>query len=306
MSEPNNKTVAWLERDFPRADARDEFSAHTVENPLPEGARNAFLASKLRVLRTHPMSPSERRERVQDFLDRLQLEAPLTESLPGGGGVGYGVFYDPSFKVAFQTGTGLAWGIVFSTPPGGNVSTWLYLTGMNRAGMGAEAFIAYNGQNDISFNVFDWAVRQWQIHRPLATMGQYVGSITANGSQFPIVQLANLTYQNGPTSWVNEVQVLNQSTKTLDVAYRNQYSATLEQQTNSYIGSWAAELETFQTAYQGTNPMGCSNAMFAITDGNGAWSPWALLSSADALPRQDNNGFHTLFVDPAYSWAVSS
>jgi hypothetical protein len=306
VADSDTNATPWLERNFPQADARDAFSAQTAATPLPEGTENAFLANKLQILRTHPMAPPERRRLVQKFLDSLHLETPLTESMPAGGGVGYGMFYDPAFKTAFRTGTGLAWGIVFSDPPGGNVSDWLYLTGMNRASMGAEAFIAYNGQNDITFNVLDWAVRQWKIHRPLSTMAQYIGSVSANGTQFPVIQLANLTYQNGPDSWVNEVRVLNQSARTLDVAYQNQYPATLAQQTDSYIGSWAATVETFQVLYQGTNPMGCSNAKFALTGPDGAWSPWTLLSPANASPREDNKGFRTLFVDPAYSWAVDS
>jgi hypothetical protein len=302
----SDQSKNWLEPNFPKADAREAFAAATKGTPLPKGAENTFVATKLHILRSHPIPPSERNRLVKNFLDSVTLATPLIEGPPTGGGVGYGMFYDPAFKVAFQTGTGIAWGIVFSIPPGGNVSSWLYLTGMNRASLGAEAFIAYNGQNDITFNVFDWAVPKWQVHRPVAQMGDYVGSITANGNQFPVVQVANLTYQNGPASWVNEVRVLNHSSNTLDVAYQNVYSATLQQQTSSFTGSWAAIVETFQTVYEGTNPMGCSNAKFALTDAAGEWGPWSLISPANTLLRSDNKGFQQLFIDPNYSWAVSS
>jgi hypothetical protein len=297
----------WLEPDFPHADARPAFAARSEGVQVPSGVENAFLMSKLKILRSHPGPPAERRRLEQSFLGSLNLTETLIDSEPVGGRVGYGMFYNPIFKTAFQSGTGLAWGIVFSNPPGGNVATWLYLTGMNRASMGAEAFIAYNGQNDITFNVFDWARSpRLQPPVPLQTMMQYVGTVSANGSEFPAVMVANLTYQNGPTSWVNEIKVLNQSTKTLDLAYQFIYPATLEQQTTPAVGSWAPIVETFQSVYSGTNPMGCFGAKLATSDAPGSWGPWTLLDPSQIYPRADNQGFHPVVFGPNYSWAVTS
>ena len=307
MAQAEKDTFQWLNPDFPKNDARDAFVAHTSDTPLPLGAEHAFLASKLHILRTHPLPTAERDKTVQDFLDNLGLAAPLADGAPvGGGGVGYGMFYTPAFKTAFQSGTGLAWSIVFSDPPGGNVGSWLYLTGMNRASMGAEAFIAYQGQSDISFNIFDWACQQWRIHRPISTMAAYVGTVTANGTQYPVMQIANLTYQTGDTNWVNEVRVLNYSTGALDVAYQYAYDATLVQQTSSSTGSWAAIVETYQPSYSGTGPMGCLNAAIASPDVDGTWGSWARLDPAQVSPRSDNKGFNLAFLDPAFSWVVSS
>jgi hypothetical protein len=307
VADSDTNAAPWLERDFPQADARDAFSAQTAATPLPQGAESAFIANKLQILRSHPVPPPERRRLVQGFLDSLYLKTPLIESRPVPGGVGYGMFYTPTFKTAFQSGTGLAWGIVCPTPPGGNVSDWLYLTGMNRASMGTEAFVAYHGQNDMTFNVFDWSRSpQWQIHRPMATMADYLGTVATNENQFPAIQVVNLTYQNGATSWVNEVRLLNHATGNLDVAYQYVYTATLQQQTSQGVGSWAAIVETFQPAYTGTSPMGCFDAKINSMDPNGEWGQWSLLDPSQVFLRVDNKGFHQLFIDPDYSWAVIS
>jgi len=305
MAQSNQQARSWLDPDFPRGDAREMFASISAATPLPRAAVDSFVTSKLRALRTHPLPSAERERLTEGFITRMQIAPSVLDSLPGGGGVGYGMFYDPNFRTAFQTGTGIAWGIVFSVPPGGNVLNWLYLTAMNRASLGAEAFIAYNGQNDISFNVFDWAIPGWKVHVPIAQIGNYVGSVTANGMQFPTVQVATLTYQaNG--LWVNQVRVLNHSTNIADVAYENQYPASFPQQVGSFTGSWAPIIETFQARYSDTNPMGCNNAKFATMGPDGTW-PWSQLTPANVVPRSDENGFAALFVDPvdpASSWLV--
>ena len=56
------------------------------------------------------------------------------------------MFYTSAFRSAFARGTSLYYEIVCPTQPGGNVNTWLYLTGMNRAQRGVEAFVSYQGQ----------------------------------------------------------------------------------------------------------------------------------------------------------------
>jgi hypothetical protein len=305
VARSNQQNQDWLDPEFPRGDAREVFARISSATPLPQGAADTFVASKLRLLRAHPLPSSERERQTTDFVTRMQIAPQVLKSLPGGGGVGYGMFYDQNFRVAFQTGTGIAWGIVFSIPPGGNVSNWLFLTAMNRASLGCEAFIAYNGQTDISFNVFDWAIPKWQVHTPISQIPQYIGSVTASGNRFPMVQVANLTYQ-ADGLWVNDVRVLNQNTNTLDSAYRNQYPATLPQQIGSFMGSWAPIVETFQAEYAGTNPMGCDNAKFAMTDSDGAWAPWSLLTPAEAMPRSDENGFTPVGDPTTYSWAVTS
>jgi len=298
----------WLDDEFPKSDSSASvFADFTRATPLPEGAEQAFKKSKLHLLRTAPIPPHQRNALVQRFLKDSFISVTSVESGPTPGGVGYGMFYTPAFKGAFQAGTGLAWGIVCPIPPGGNVSDWLYLTGMNRAGLGCEAFVAYHGQNDITFNVFDWSRSpQWQVHRPLSSMPEYLGTITANGAQFPVILVMNLTYQTNPTTWVNEVRVLNNTTQALDLAYQYSYQASLAQQLSPGVGSWAAIVETFQASYSGTKPMGCVNAKVATRAPDGAWAAWVLLDPTQVTLRVDNKGFHQLFLDPDFSWAVES
>ena len=307
MAQDQRNRSQWLNPDFPQSDAREVFAQQTASSPLPVGAEVAFMSSKLQILRTHPVAPRERQELVRDFLDKMPSMVPEVVTGPEPGGVGYGMFYEPTFKTAFVSGTGLAWGIVCPVPPGGNVSDWLYLTGMNRASMGCEAFVAYHGQNDVTFNVFDWSRSpKWQIHTPLSNMKDYVGTIVTNGTSFPVVQLINLTYQNDQASWINEIQLLNQTTGVLDLCYRYLYPATFAQQTTPSVGSWAAIVETFQPAYAGTNAMGCLNAKITSRGNDGTWGPWNLLDPTQATLRIDNKGFHQLFLDQEYSWAVGS
>lgn len=73
------------------------------------------------------------------------------------GGVGYGFYFNSNFVNDFTTGTSITYDIICPTTPGGNVSTFLYLTSTNRAAKGVEALISYKGQDELSFKVFDWA-----------------------------------------------------------------------------------------------------------------------------------------------------
>jgi hypothetical protein len=158
MAEDNRSVdVPSLSYRFERNDARNDFAEITAKTPLPEGAESAFVASRLQLLRTHPVVLETRKRMVDSYLDSVRERMPVVETRPTPGGVGHGMFCTSAFRTAFQTGTGIAWGIVCPSPPGGNVSDWLYLTATNRSSMGVEAFIAYHGQTDITFGVFDWA-----------------------------------------------------------------------------------------------------------------------------------------------------
>ena len=306
---PRDMDDAWLALELPRTDSQERFKAETQKHPVTKEMQNTFLRSKLHMLQTYPVPPPQRERLVESFANQLSLTAPLDHSDPPPGGVGYGTYYNPYFKTAFQFGTALAWGIVFATPPGGNVDTFLYLTGMNRASVGAEAYIAYNGQDDIRFAVWDWskpASQQPVVNCDLSAMTEYVGTIPVNGNQLPLIQLMNLTYQNGGESWTNEVQVLNQTTHVPTVAYQSSYPATIDQQKGSAIGSWAAIVETFQPFYQNTNPMGCFQAKIASMNAPGTWGPWGLLDPSEVSFRTDNKGFHPLLPPTDYNWLVIS
>jgi hypothetical protein len=94
---------------------------------------------------------------------------------PVPGGVGYGMFYKGAFRRAFARGTSFSYEIVCPNPPGGNIDTSLYVTATNRAHKGVEAFVAYQGQDDTRFKVFDWArprrrSRHWQVDIAFANL----------------------------------------------------------------------------------------------------------------------------------------
>jgi len=107
--------------DYSIGDRRAEFAKLSRKSRRNPAAEQAFLASKLHVLRTHPsLSLVERKNAVEIFTSRFvgRRKAPSgTQPVPGG--VGYGMFYDSAFKANFTTGTAIAWDIVCPTPPGG-------------------------------------------------------------------------------------------------------------------------------------------------------------------------------------------
>src|ERR1700690_3426371 len=96
-------TVPSLGTEFPKGDARETFDTITARTPLPDGAESAFVASRLQLLRTHPVALGTRRHMVESYLDSVRSRVPVIETRPTPGGVGYGMFYTPEFKAAFQT-----------------------------------------------------------------------------------------------------------------------------------------------------------------------------------------------------------
>src|SRR5215470_4394180 len=118
------------------ADVQEHFAAVTAKTPVDYSFRDAFVQSKLMLAHTHPaLDVASRDVAVQGLAQRLGAEAlnsfsrlsqpSLQETAqPVPGGVGYGFFYDATFKTAWGHGTALAFDIVCPTPPDGNVNTW--------------------------------------------------------------------------------------------------------------------------------------------------------------------------------------
>jgi hypothetical protein len=302
-------------RDMPTevADARDSFAKITIEAPPDEGANQAFLASKLHLIRTDPtLHKAERASVVGQLGERVgraALEQLAKETVPVPGGVGYGVFYNGSFKSAFAQGTSFYFDIVCPTAPGGNVNTWLYLTGMNRAGRGIEAFVSYYGQTEPHFKVFDWArpeAEHWQVDCPWSTLGSYLGTVSAHGRSYQTIGVWNSTYQIADGQWRNEAWLWNRAASRWDLIYRYDYAGTQAEQTGGYVGSWGPIVETFQDSYQNTNELGALNTMLISRNSSGTWGSWQLLSAADSYIRVDNKGFDLTFLDPNYAFVVDS
>jgi hypothetical protein len=130
------------------ADVRDEFARVTEGEPNDEAAVRAFVASKVHMLRSHPLLRQPAWARLAAKLeDRIAVAPATLEDEPTPGGVGYGVFDKPDFKSAYATGTAIYWEIICPNPPGGNVETWLYQTAHERGTSGAcraRAVVAFS------------------------------------------------------------------------------------------------------------------------------------------------------------------
>ena len=290
-------------------DMRQEFEAITHSTPRNHAAEQAFLASKAHIIRTHPtLAPAARAAALASIAGLPTLDArPHQQPIPGG--VGYGLFYEAGFKSNYATGTAIAWDIICPTPPGGNVNTFLYLTATNRTAKGVEAFVSYDGQNQTFFKVFDWArnpAAPWQTNIPFANLGNYVRTDSTHGNTYDVLPVLNVTQQGSPNQWWNQVYLWNHVANHYDLIYQFEYTATLADQQNNWVGSWAPIVETFQNPYMNTSPMGTINTQLISKNAGNQWGAWGLLASSDSYIRTDNVGFHLLFLDPNYTFAVNS
>jgi hypothetical protein len=294
-------------------DARRTFAKITAGTERDEQADRAFLAAKAHAIRTHPRLDRHQRGAAFAELERRIGYESVTaaeargDGAPVPGGVGYGFFYDDPFKGGFAQGTSLYWEIVCPNPPGGNVNTFLYLTAMNRAAMGVEAFVSYNGQNEPHFRVFDWARSDhWQTDCPFGALSSYLGPIDAHGTTYQTLAVWNSTYQISATQWRNEALLWNRTANRWDLMYRYDYAATQPDQTAGYTGSWAPIVETFQNPYYCTARLGGLSTMLITRGESGGWGTWQLLSAANSWVRTDNVGFSPVFLDANYSLVVHS
>ena len=292
------------------ADVRTLFADITKMTPRDEVAEKVFLASKMQIVQTHPaLDLPARKVAAADLASGTKDAVTPTSTGPVPGGVGYGMFFNSSFKTNWATGTAIYWEIICPTPPGGNVNTFLYLTATNRSGKGVEAFISYNGQNQTFFKVFDWArfpAAPWQTNIPFANLASYVRTESAHGHPYQVLPLMNVTYQSAANHWYNQVWLWNHTANRWDLIYQFDYPATLAEQQGVWVGSWGPIVETFQSPYIGTHPMGALNTQMLSRASNNQWGAWHLLSPSDSDVRTDNTGFHLLFLDPNYAWAVNS
>jgi hypothetical protein len=293
-------------------DERRTFARISKETPRDERAELAFVASKAHMIRTHPgLRRSGRARAYAALAERVGYEVAAAaedrETAPVPGGVGYGLFYTTSFKSAFDGGTSMYFEIACPTPPGGNVNTWLYLTGMNRAGLGIEAFVSYFAQDEAHFKVFDWARSDhWQVDTPFGSLGSYLDTVTAHGTAYQVIGVWNSTFQISSTQWRNEAWLWNRAANRWDLIYRYDYAATNADQTGGFTGSWGPIVETFQNPYYCTNRMGELNTMLISRNAAGVWGSWQLLAAADSYVRTDNVGFIQVFLDTNYSLIVDS
>jgi hypothetical protein len=289
-------------------DHQAEFAEITAKTPVDQNFRNAFMQSKLRIALTHPRFDFAARDQaVANLVERLGPRASELATPPTPGGVGYGLFYTSAFKTGWGHGTSFACDFVCPSPPGGNVSTWLYLTATNRSGLGVEAFVAYDGQGTPHFRVFDWARNDhWQTDIPFTSLGNYLTKMSAHGHPYPVLPVWNSTWLIGANRYRNQALLYNHVRGGWDLVYQYDYAGTDAQQKTGFVGSWAPIVETFQSAYLHTQPMGALVTQLISADNNGHWGSWALLAASNSNVRTDNVGFHLVFLDPNYAFIVNS
>lgn len=228
-------------------DRRAQFTAISRSAPAKRGSARAFLASKLVMLRTHPgLTEQQTAEGEAMLAHKFGTKArAVLDNQQAGGGVGYGMIYTNGFRAAFARGTSLYYEIVCPDLPGGNVDTWLYLTATNRAQRGVEALVAYDGQNDTRFLVFDWArSARWQVDVKLAKLTAYLRRTIAHGFSVQALLIQNNTVEIGMGKWRNEV--LLRVANRWDLVYRFDYPSTTVEQQSGFVGSWGPIVETYQ------------------------------------------------------------
>lgn len=298
---PSNRPHGAIE------DHQAVFAEITAKTPVDQNFRNAFMQGKLRIASTHPQQTLAARDQaVASLVERMGDEADQSRRPPPGG-VGYGMFYTSAFKTGWGHGTSFSCDFVCPSPPGGNVNTWLYLTATNRSGLGVEAFVAYNAQGTPHFKVFDWARNDhWQTDTPFTSLGNYLTTASAHGHAYPVLPVWNSTWMIGANKYRNQALLYNHVRGGWDLVYQYDYTATDAQQKSGWIGSWGPIVETFQTAYLHTKPMGAIATQLISADNNGHWGNWALLSASNSTVRVDNLGFHLMFLDPNYAFLVNS
>jgi len=291
-------------------DRQKAFAEITAKTPVNEAVRSAFLLSKIKIASTHPnLDLAARDYAVKSLSEHLGIEAEAmamaTQPVPGG--VGYGFFYTSAFKTLWGHGTSFSCDFVCPVPPGGNVNTWLYLTATNRSGLGVEAFVSYNGQGTPHFMVFDWARSDhWQTDIPFTSLGNYLMTATAHGHPYQVLPVWNSTWLIGTNRYRNQALLYNHVRGGWDLMYQYDYTATDAQQKTGWIGSWGPIVETFQSPYINTNPMGALVTQLISADNSGNWGSWALLSASNSTVRTDNVGFRLVFLDPNYAFVVNS
>src|SRR5438067_1841391 len=95
---------------YTTADVRTLFADVTKRTPRDEESEHAFLTSKWHLIRTHPtFDPATRKVIADDYTRGLNVQVAQHLTGPVPGGVGYGMFYNSSFKTNWATGTAIYW-----------------------------------------------------------------------------------------------------------------------------------------------------------------------------------------------------
>jgi hypothetical protein len=309
----------------PPGDARDAFAKPSPPGRERDESVKAFIQAKWDVLRGDTrIDPRFRALVFADFAKRLRYGADIP---PVPGGYGYAAVYLPGFKTAFNGGTSLYWQAICPTKPGGNVSTYLFLTAANRASFGCEALVHYDAQTEAHFSVYDWSKPsddRWQTDVAFSRLASYLFQQSIQGQIRQTLPIWNSTYEivdvieepagenaeeidlESKRRWRNDVLLYNHVESRWDLIYRHDYNASLGNQRGSTIGSWGPDVETFQQYYHGTEDFGTNATMLTAEDSQGQWGKWHLLGPFESEIRDWQQGFFPRFLHPNDRWIVGS
>jgi hypothetical protein len=304
----------------PPRDVRAEFAEKSPPGRDQEESVRAFIQAKWDMLRGDTTFDPRIRELVYaDFAQRVRDGAKIP---PVPGGEGFGAFYTPGFKTAFNRGTSLYWHAICPTRPGGNVSTYLYLTATNRASHGCEALVHYNGQTDAHFSVYDWSLPEsdkWRTDIAFPKLGDYLGEEAILGEIRQTLPIWNSTYEifeveqetaeeipNPTVRWRNDVLLYHHEEKRWHLIYRNDYFATRSRQRSSFVGSWGPLVETFQPYYHDTEDFGTTTTQLNGENRAGRWGGWHELGPLVSTIHNCDKGFFSRYLDPNFRWVVGS
>lgn len=317
-----NSPGSGLDRTLNAYDARGEVARVPRTGGNEKAELRAFLESKRRVIRAHPYLTSAEKARALASIDKAEANVEGaaagadSEGDSGGGdgadgepplpgGVGFGVFYRPAYKSAFDTGTAAEYTILCPTHAG-EIQGWLYLTAMNRASLAPEALVAYHGQEELAFRVFDWArADRWQAPLTHAGLQPYLHGCVLKGEMYQALRVLAVTYRSGDDVWTNEVYLENATAGRMGLIYNRDYVATTTDQHVGWEGSWGPIIETFQDQYSRTEPMGFADFSVATRRGPD-WEPWSRLSPAETYVAQDDTGFRMIYLDPNHTFLAAA
>jgi hypothetical protein len=140
---------------------------------------------------------------------------------------------------------------------------------------------------------------------PYDKMADYLAAVTYKGVTYPVLPITNCTRKVGASLWRNVVMLYDRTHASWAVVYDYQYEASDIAQKNGWPGSWGPIIETFQSLYSGTNPLGTLDVRLRA-DPSGTWTDWVPLSNSESALRADNVGLHPKSIDPNFSWIVVS
>ena len=287
----------------PVNDLREQWAHDSESFPSTKEQRQAFYQQRIRLVESSEISEDRRATLLERLKSSLQAEesepAEAPDHGPVPGGVGWGAYYRDGL-LEFNEYSVLYYKIVTIPDIGNAANDWLYLTSTNRAPKGVEAYVAYRGQDEPMFNIFDWSKEdeaRFALSRPYAWLDDYLILHPAGDSHYETVQVVNSTRRIAGTKWSNEVMVYRQNTNVYDLVYSSEYDLDPQEETDFLW--WGPIVETFPPFPFSINNIGFFDAQLLQDE-----RPPALLTANFTHLEANQPGAQVVFAQPNYSFVV--